>query len=315
MKQGHLSIGVDVSKKHLDVFIPQWGNAPKPQRYRTNNGRTGFRRIAGDARKSGARVCLEPTGGYERGLVEHLQSLGIPVVMTPGRSVRLFAESMGRLSKNDTIDAESISNFADTKNPDPLPPPDSALVELRDMVRAAASYTEECARFRNLLETQTNAKVRRDILATIRHLENRVEAQKKRARKIIGDSEKLQTLFERYQSVKGVGEVTAMTLLAEMPELGSVTDARAAALAGLVPRQNQSGGLDHRRRIGGGRKVVRNALYMAAFNACRCNPVLKQYYDAKKEKSPGFKWTIVPVMRKLLHVLNRIAHDPDWQPK
>lgn len=315
MKQGILSIGVDVSKKHLDVFIPQSGSTSGPQRYRTSNGRTGFKRIASDAKKAGARVCLEPTGGYERGLVEYLQGLDISVVMSQGRSVRLFAESMGKLSKNDTIDAESISKFADTKNPDPLPPRDSVLVELRELVRAAARYTEECARFRNLLETETNASIRRDIRATIKHLEGRVEAQKKRAKEIICSRTELQTLFERYQMVKGVGEVTALTILAEMPELGKVTDARAASLAGLVPRQNQSGDKDHKRRIKGGRKAVRNALFMAAFCACRCNPVLKKYFEAKKERSPGFKWAIVPVMRKLLHVLNRIARDPNWQPK
>lgn len=315
MKQGRVSIGVDVSKKHLDVFIPQNGCSNEPRRYRTNNGKAGFRRIASDAGKLGAKVCLEPTGGYEKGLVEHLQSLGIPVAMTQGRSVRLFAESMGRLSKNDTIDAESISNFADVKNPEPLPTPDSAILELRANVRAAARYTEGIVRFRNLLETETNAAVRRDIHATIRHLEARKEAQTKRAREIIKSRDDLQKLFERYLLVQGVGEGTAMTILAEMPELGKVSDARAASLAGLVPRQDQSGDRDHRRRIGGGRKTVRNTLYMAAFNAYRCNPVLKAYYEARKDRSPCFMWLIVPVMRKLLHVLNHIARDPNWQPK
>lgn len=315
MKQVPLSIGVDVSKKHLDVFIPQHGNTKSPMRYRTSNGREGFRRIASDAQKAGARVCLEPTGGYERGLVAHLQGIGIPVAITQGRSVRLYAESMGRLSKNDTIDAQSISAFADAKDPDPLPKPDSGLAELRNLTRAAARYTAECARFKTLLEKEPDAAVRRCLRATARHLEGRASALQKRAREIIRARKDLQSLFERYRSIRGVGEVTALTMLAEMPELGKVSDARASGLAGVAPRQNQSGDRDRRRRIAGGRKAVRNALYMAAFNAVRCNPVLKKYYDERKDKSPGFMWIIVPVMRKLLHVFNRIARDPDWMPK
>ena len=314
MKSEKLHIGVDVSKAKLDVFVPAQKEGMRPTTMEVDNGAEGFRAVRDLARKAGATVCVEPTGGYELELVAFMHRSGVPVAYADALRVRHFAKAEGSLSKNDRIDAALISRFADKIGVRALGPADIEAVELRRKAKFRQTLVESRTALVSRLETEPDAGIRSMMEEQVRHLDRLIDRMERSCLETVAGNAETDALRERFTRVGGVGDLTAISILAGLPEIGKLPDEKLNRLVGISPEQRQSGTKERQRCIWGGRKDVRNALYMAAVASVQWNSILGAYYRRKRAEGHPHKWAIVPTMRKLLSLLNRIARDPGFSP-
>ena len=316
MKTHRLAIGIDVAKAKLDYAVP----APeipcgKREVKTTTNDKKGFAEILRLAKKHSAAVCMEPTGGYEKSLAAHLLDHGAEVYLAAGERVRHFAKAMGFDAKNDAIDARMIAAYAESGaalvRPKALTPERE---ELRSLARHRAALVSRRVMVANAMEKEPLPTIRKLLAKELRGVEKLLEEVDAAIESIVAGDESLSSIVQRCTAVKGIGVVTATTVLAECPELGEIGDAGVVRLAGLAPIERQSGFTDRARHIAGGRKRLRNALYMAAVSAVRSNRILREIYLRKKSEGFAGKSALVVVMRKLLLLMNRIAAKSDWCP-
>ncbi len=263
------------------------------------------------------KAVMEASGGYERVWAKALRQAGLEVRIVDPKRVRSFAESAGRLAKNDKIDAEMIAWFAETFSEAPSQVDDPTHEEMKALVKGLRSLIDVRARLEMQKEHEAPALVRKA----------RAHLQKKLAGEIatieIAIVAKIKTTpafakrAEIIQSVPGFAEATAMTLVAGLPELGQVSNEVAAALVGLAPYDDDSGKRHGQRCIKGGRRWVRNALYMPCVGAATLNnPVFKTFYERLIAKGKAPKVALVACMRKLIVILNTmIARGEKWDPK
>ena len=315
MKSETVHIGVDVSKKKLDIYVPARKEGLRPETREVGNSIDGFRDLRDLARKSGATVCVEPTGGYEMELVAFMHKFGVPVAYADALRVRQFAKAEGNLSKNDAIDAALISRFADKIGVRALEPADIDTVELRRKTKFRQTMMDSRTALICRLETEVDADIRSMMKEQIRHLDKLIDKIERSCMETVARNEEKNALRERFTKVGGVGDLTAISVLAGLPEIGKLSDEKLNRLVGISPEQRQSGTKEWQRRIWGGRKDVRNALYMAATASIQWNSILGGYYRKKRAEGHPHKWAMVPTMRKLLSLLNRIARDPNFTPK
>ena len=307
-------MGVDVSKQKLDVFVPAQKEGLRPTRAEVGNDIRGFRRLRDMARKTGAVVCVEPTGGYELELIAFMHKFNVPVAYANALRVRQFARAEGGLSKNDSIDAALISRFADKIGVRLLEPQDIDAVELKRRTKFRQTMMDSRTAIICRLETETDAEMKAMLKEQLKHTERMIAKTERMCVETVERDERMDALRERFTKVGGVGDLTAISILAGLPEIGKLTDAKLNRLVGIAPEEKQSGMKEWQRRIWGGRRDVRNALYMAAVACVMWNSVLGSYYRRKRAEGHPHKWAIVPTMRKLLSLLNRIARDPDFVP-
>ena len=315
MKSDGLHIGVDVSKEKLDVYVPARKEGLRPETKEVDNGTEGFRELRDLARKAGATVCVEPTGGYELELVAFMHRFGVPVAYADALRVRQFARAEGNLSKNDAVDAALISRFADKIGVRVLGPADIDAVELKRKTKFRQTMMDSRTALISRLETEVDADIRLMMKEQIKHLDRLIDRMERSCLDTVSKNEEMDTLRNRFTKVGGVGDLTAISILAGLPEIGKLSDEKLNRLVGISPEQRQSGTKERQRRIWGGRKDVRNALYMAATASLQWNSILGGYYRKKRAEGHPHKWAMVPTMRKLLSLLNRIARDPDFSPK
>jgi len=300
-------VGIDVSKQHLDVSIA--GNKSK----RLANTPAGLRSLH---QKIGVlahpRVTCEATGGYEKLLVTSMLDAGVEVcVAAPGR-VRYLAHAEGLLAKTDSIDAELIRRFAE-KIPLPLQlKPDPDACKLRQMSDFRHMLSDDIVKVGNRLEL-AEGYLREQLQNQLIHLAGLKKAVEADIAAHIRNTAELAKKAGRLQELKGVGPVLAATLLAHVPELGSVSDKTLACLVGVAPHPKQSGTFKGKASIRGGRAHVRHVLYMAAVAASRSNPVLAAFYQRLRTQSgKTAKVALVAVMRKMLGVLNKLIAQPNF---
>ena len=315
MKPDAVYIGVDVSKAKLDVFVPAQKEGMRPTAKGLGNGVAGFRALRDLARKARATVCVEPTGGYELELVAFMHRFGVPVAYADALRVRQFARAEGCLSKNDSIDAALISRFADKIGVRALEEKDVEAVELKRRAKFRQTMSESRTVMINRLETEVDPDMKALLREQIRRMNKLIAKAERLCLATARKNERTNTLCERFTQVGGVGAVTAVSILAGLPEIGTLPDEKLNRLVGISPEENQSGSKDRLRRIRGGRQDVRNALYMAATASLIWNSVLGAYYRKKRAEGHPHKWAMVPTMRKLLSLLNRIARDPSFSPR
>jgi transposase len=304
METSPVFVGIDVSKGHLDV-------ACRPgAAWRAANDDDGIaalaERLAGLAP---AAVVLEATGGYEAPAVAALAAAGLPVAVINPRQARRFAEAVGRLAKTDRIDAATLARFAEAIRPEPRPLPDAEARALEAMLGRRRQLLGMLTMERNRLSTCRDPAVRADIEASIAWLEARVAAADAAPGAAIRDSPAWREKDDLLRGVPGIGPVTSRTLLAAMPELGTLTGKRAAALAGLAPMADDSGNRRGPRRIMGGRPEVRAVLYMAALAARRHNPALRAFAARLAAAGKKPKVILTAVARKLLVIANAVLRD------
>jgi len=297
--------GIDVSKDRLDVGI--W---PSGETFSDSNDAAGRKRLAQRLVKLNLRiVVLESTGRLEVPMALELQELGIPCRIVNPRQVRDFARATGRLAKTDRIDALVLAHFADAMGVEPKALPDAARRELRALVIRRAQLIEAKLAEENRLQGELVKDVRKSLKASIVWLERQIAALDRNLDRTIKGHPEFRALSEVVQSVPGVGPQTARMIAASLPELGTLTRQKIAALVGIAPLNHDSGKVQGRRFCWGGRAEVRCALYMAALVAARHNPVIRALYVRLRAKGKAAKVALVACMRKLLTILNAMVRD------
>jgi len=304
-------VGIDVSKDRLDVHVLPSGEAFAVAR----NGE-GLAALNERLRPLGVTtVGVEATGGFESVAAASLAGAGLPVVVVNPAQVRSFAQALGKRAKTDPIDAAVIARFLAATTPELRPLPDEQTQALADLVTRRRQIVQMIVAERQREKRMTARRVKRSIARLLTALEKELSELDRAIDDTIRGSPAWRQTEDLLQSVPGVGPVIARTLIAEMPELGTLDRREIAALAGLAPWTRQSGKWKGKSFIGGGRSSVRTVLYLGALNAGRYNPVLKAFRQRLIAAGKPRIVAAIAVARKLLTILNAIARDQKpWQP-
>lgn len=306
-------VGIDISKARLDGHCRPDGSA-----FREPNDEAGVAAtVARLAALGPTLVVLEATGGLEAPLAAALAAVAIPVAVINPRQARDFARATGRLAKTDAIDAAALAHFAEAIRPQARAVPDEQARALDSVLTRRRQLVEMRTAERNRQSATPGPEaVRRDLAAHIEYLDRRVGEMDGELQQAIQASAAWRARDDLLKGVPGIGDVVSRTLVAALPELGTLSGRRIAALVGLAPVARDSGTLKGRRMIAGGRGEVRSALYMAALSAVRYNPVIKVFYERLKAGGKPVKVALTAAMRKLLTILNAmIRWGRPWDPK
>jgi transposase len=298
-------VGIDVSMKHLDVCVKSTG-----EYFRVGNNTEGYKQMKKQLRAYHPCVLIaEASGSYERGLVRGIQKLGFEIAVVNPRQVRDFAKALGRLAKTDKIDASVIAHFGEVVQPNVAArvSPDSE--DLSDYQQRRRQLVDMLTMEKNRY-AQSGESVRKQIKKTLDFLEKQLKEIEGKLKEGINENEALRTQVELLKSVDGVGEVTALSLVIDLPELGKVSRKE---IVGVAPFNRDSGNMKGVREIWGGRANVRTALYMAALVATRHNSVIKAYYEKLCNAGKKKKVAIIACARKLLVMMNAmIKNNTAW---
>lgn len=305
MEDTRIVVGIDISKSRLDVAcLPAAARSVNPASAFDNDAKGHTALVAWLKGISPDLIVLESTGGYQRVVVAALAAAAMPVVVVNPRQVRDFARALGILAKTDTIDAMVLARFGQKVNPDVRPLPDADSTVLIDLLARRRQLVELRTAESNRLGQATAARIKASIRAVLAAIEKQIASIDEDLDDQIKQSPVWRVKEELLTSVPGIGPLTARTLLACLPELGTISRQSVAALVGVAPINRDSGTMRGRRTTWGGRRVVRSALYMAALVATRYNPVLKAHYARLLDAGKPKKLALVAVMRKLLVILN-----------
>lgn len=302
------SIGVDISKDKLDVY--RLSDRVHMEFSNTAQGFQKLRRWVGEALP--ARVVYEPTGAYHRAfeaaLADHL-----PLVKVNPKHARRFAESLGQLAKTDRADAAVLAQMGTAHALDPDLPAAKDRHIIKELQVSRTTLVKDKVRLQNQLEHQSLRCTRTMTRRRLRQIERDIAELNQAIRVQLETCRKRKRALHLIQSIKGIGAVAATAILIEMPEIGGLRKKAVAALAGLAPITRQSGRWRGHSFIQGGRKPLRDALYMPALVAIRYNPDLKVQYDRMKAAGKPSKVALIAVMRKLLILANTLVkEDREW---
>lgn len=296
-------IGIDVSKHHLDVFEPQTGRT-----VRHRNDAAGLASLVAGWDRS-AFVLFEATGAYDLMLRRALDAAGIRFARVNPARARDFARAAGFLAKTDAVDARMLAAMAQCLSPQASAPACQARERLALLNKRRDQLVATRQQERTRARECRDAVLRDSITAHLCWLDDAIQTLQSRIAALIADSAELTRLRRLLVSVPGVGPVTAATMLALLPEIGQRSPKQIAALAGLAPFNNDSGLRRGQRSIKGGRKRVRDALYMAAFSAAHHSPRFRAFYDVLRNAGKPIKLAIIAVARKLLTIINAVIRD------
>jgi transposase len=303
-------IGIDVSKDRLDVHVRPSGEAFSVARD-AEGLKALSERLAG---LPAALVVLEATGGYETVVAATLGAAGLPLAVVNPRQIRDFARAAGRLAKTDALDAAAIAHFAEAMRPLEQRLPDEAMRALGELVARRRQIVEMMGAERQRARLLTHRRLLKSIERHLAMLQKELSALEGDIDDAVRGSPLWRERVELLTSVPGIGPTTARVLIAELPELGQLTDKKLAALAGLAPMNRDSGRRRGPRAIRGGRATVRTALYLAATVGARHNPVLKTFFERLRARGRTYKQAVIACAHKLLTILNAIIRDAQpWQ--
>ena len=308
-KNDELFVGIDVAKATLDMAIH--GETAVAQQVNDDDGI-----LAVVERLNGLNptlVVVEASGGWEMNLVAALAAAGLPVAVVNPTRVRYFAKAMGQYAKTDKLDAHLLADFAERIRPEvrPLKQGDQAL--LSQVISRRQQLVKMLTMEKNRRCT-TPGEMRLQLDHHIQWLKTEIAALNDRMSQLIDACPQWQAKEKVLLSVPGVGPVTTLTLVADLPELGDLNRQKIAALVGLAPINKDSGPRQGKRRIFGGRASVRSVLYMAALSASKTNPVIRTFYERLLAKGKPKKVALTACMRKLLVMLNAMIRDMQpWQ--
>jgi transposase len=303
------SVGIDVSQETLDVATTDaqaWQVKHHPRAMAAL-----VRRLS---KLQPVRIIVESTGRLQEDLVVALMEAQLPVVVVNPRQVRDFAKATGALAKTDRLDAQLLARFGEAVKPPLRSLPDEATREL-------AALVGRRRQLQGMIVAETHRRgraprgVRREIEQHIAYLEARREHLDQELQDQLRQSPVWQEQADLLRSVPGIGPTLSATLLAELPELGSLTRRQIAALTGVAPFAHDSGRFKGRRVTRGGRADVRRTLFMATLAAARCNPVIRAFYQRLVATGKAKKLALVACMRKLIVILNAmLKHRTPWNP-
>ena len=303
-------VGIDVAKSSLDVAI--W---PTQERLRVTRDEAGMAELIAWLRpRATALIVLEATGGLETLVAGMWIEAQFPTAVINPRQSRDFAKALGVLAKTDALDAGVLARFGQSIQPQPRPWKDEETQALTALLQRRRQLITMLTAEKNRLAS-AHRQVQADIRTTITWLEQRLQALDDDLHGRLRASPVWREQDDLLQSVPGIGAVTSVTLLALLPELGTLDRRQISALVGVCPLNRDSGQYRGHRSIFGGRAVVRTALYMATLTASRFNPVIKAFYQRLRAAGKPAKVALTACMRKLLTLLNAMlkAKTP-WQP-
>jgi transposase len=299
-----------VSKDRLDIAV-----RPTEDTWRVANDASGIPEVVQRlAQLHPKLVVLEATGGLQLPVVAALASAGLPLSMVNPRQVRDFARATGKLAKTDQLDAQVLAHFAEAVRPTPYPLPDAQTQELTALLTRRHQVVEMLTAEKNRLRTARES-VRQRVQDHIRWLEQELADLDDDLEHTLRESPLWREKDNLLRSVPGIGRVVSITLLADLPELGTLSRHQSAALVGVAPLNRDSGRFRGKRTVWGGRARVRAALYMAALTATRYNPIIKAFYRRLCGAGKARKVALTACMRKLLIILNSmVKQQQTWAP-
>lgn len=299
-------MGLDIAKLNLQLHLTG-------RIHELPNTAAGHRRLCKLlATQPGAQVICEATGGYERAVVAALHAAQVPVsVLNPAR-VRNFARAQGQRAKTDDIDAAVLTAYGQALQPKATAPRTEQEQQLTELVRRRLQVVALLVTQKQQMQQAVLPGVRRSIQKLVRYLEREIEQLEAQLETLRTQAPALNARVQKLEAITGVGQITALGVLAELPELGTLNRQQAAALAGLAPHPRDSGQWRGQRHIGGGRAQVRRALYMAALVAARSNHVLKVFYQRLRAAGKPAKVALTAVMRKLVVLMNHTLKHPNF---
>jgi transposase len=304
MSKTSINVGVDVGKFFLDVYIYEKGI-----HFREENTPEGIKRILKRlSYYQVVRIAMEATGRYEFSLAEACYLKGLPVIIAKPVSVRRYAGAKDILAKTDKIDALVIAEYAAVLKPRVTPKKSKNLITIKDLL----------ARRRQIIHMRTQELNRIKIMGKsfeasckrlIKVFDKEVTALENKLQKHVDEQSEWSERQDILLSAPGVGNTLAYTLLADLPEIGTLTNNQISKLVGVAPLNRDSGKMRGKRRIIGGRANIRTTLYMATLSATLCNPVIKSFYARLKAKGKHSKVAITACMRKLITILNTMVRE------
>lgn len=307
-----ITVGIDVSKARLDVHVH-----PAGESFALGNDEAGVEELAerlGQLEEL-AWIGMEASGRHERLAVAHLAALGLPVVVLNPAQVRSYAQAIGQRAKTDPIDARLIALFLEAVRPELRPVADAQTRELAGLMARRRQVVAMLAAEKARRQQAAPGLARVSIARSVTFLEDELRSLDLEIDKTVRGTPVWRDKEDLLASVPGIGKTIARTLLAELPELGTLNPKQIAALAGLAPYTRQSGTWRGRSFIGGGRTVVRTALFMGALVAARYNPTLKAFRDRLVAAGKPKLVALIATARKLLVILNAILRDKQpWRP-
>jgi transposase len=303
-----VNVGVDVGKQYLDICIHE-----KALYWQEENSPDGIKRILKRlAHYQVERLAMEATGRYEFELAQAAHSKGLPVCILKPLLVRRYAGAVDQLAKTDRIDAAIIAQFAAVLKPKVTPQKSKNLIAIKNLITRRRQLVN--------LRTQEMNRIKimgKELAVSCRRIIRSLDAEIQRIEKRLAGHVEQQAEWTEKQSIlksaPGVGDALVYTLLAELPELGELNNREISSLVGVAPINRDSGRLRGKRRIQGGRAVVRTVLYMATLSATQCNPVIRAFYRKLVAQGKHKKVALTACMRKFITILNAMVRDKvEW---
>ena len=307
--QTPVNVGVDVGKANLDIALH-----PSGQFYTIPNTEAHIRRFVRILKNYEIeRIVVEASGRHEHALVQACDKAGLPIIIVNPISVRRYAQAIGVLAKTDRIDAQVIAQYAATLKPEFKPIPDKTSQKIKDLLVRRSQLLEMSTMEKNRLQILPKS-LHRSIKSLLRMLQNQIETVTRQIEQEVAKVDQWRSKMEIMTSVPGIGKVLAYTFLSELPELGSLNRKEIAALVGVAPINRDSGKLNGKRRIRGGRHRVRTVMFMAMLSSIQCNPVFKRFYERLKAQGKIPKVALIACMRKMIVVLNTMVKNQEpWR--
>ncbi len=298
-------VGIDVSKDRLDVAV-----RPTGETFSVARDAEGLDALLARLTPLGPKaVAVEATGGYEIVVAASLGAGGLAVVVVNPAQVRSFANALGKRAKTDPIDAQVIAHFVEATKPEIRPLLDAETRLLADLIARRRQIVQMIVAERQRQKRLTEKRLQKSIVRLLAALQKELSTLEAEIDTVVRGSPAWREKEDLLASVPGVGKIIARTLLAELPELGSLDRRKVASLVGLAPWTRQSGQWKGKSFIGGGRADVRAALFTGAMVAARHNPDLKAFRDRLVQAGKPKLVAMVATARKLLTILNAIVRD------
>lgn len=300
------TLGIDVSKAKLDICFLSSGETLS-----VGNDIKGYNQILKRIKASYniERIIIEHTGNYQKNVVEYLQKHKLKVcVVNPGK-VRNFAKAAGFIAKTDKIDAYVLAKYGEMFNPEETHEQEKSIMCLKELVNFRSQLVETIKQFKTRLEKNPSKLIVKEISKIISGLEKQQKKLEEQIKSFIEANEEMRSKYKTLNEIRGFGDQTISVLISHLPELGQIERNKISSLCGIAPVNRDSGKMRGLRFIQGGRKTVRNALYMAAVSAIRHNKVIHEFYANLKLRGKPSKVAIVACMRKLIIYANSLLRN------